>query len=347
MDEELKNFIKVWTLAITSLCYCFYISAKLPSGLLRFLSLVPIFFFFSILPLNLSSFHLCGVTSLLLSWLANFKLLLFSFDQGPLSLPSPPKLLSHFIPIACLPIRVKTNTNPSPQDLQKQVGSSLGVGGFVLLALKVVLLVLVFHSYNDRDNIDPYLLLGIYCCHVYLEAELVLALLAIPARTLLGFELERQFNEPYLATSLQDFWGNRWNLIVSGILRFTVYKTMRGLIGKRWAPLSAVLVSFAVSGLMHELLYYHVTRVNPTWEVTWFFVLHGICTVVEMVVTDKWGGWRLHPVISTPLTVAFVGVTGVWLFCPQLIRNGITDKAIREYSILVDFLAPKVVAFSI
>ncbi|KAF5728435.1 long-chain-alcohol O-fatty-acyltransferase 5 [Tripterygium wilfordii] len=357
MDEELKNFIKVWTLAVTSLCYCFYISAKIPSGLLRFLSLVPIFYFFTILPLNLSSFHLCGVTSVLLSWLANFKLLLLSFDQGPLSSSSPK--LFHFISIACLPIRVKhqefpkssktnlTNKNPSPQNLQQQLGLSIGIARFVLLAVKVILLVLIFHSYNYRDRIHPYVLLAIYCCHVYLEAELLLALIVIPARILLGFELERQFNEPYLATSLQDFWGQRWNLVVSGILRLTVYKPIRYTIGKRWAPLYAVFASFMVSGLIHELLYYHVTRVPPTWEVTWFFVLHGMCTVVEMavkkVVTDKWG-WRLHPVISTPLTVAFVGLTGVWLFFPQLIRNGVTDKAIREMSILVDFLARNVVA---
>uniref|UniRef100_A0A2N9ISK3 Uncharacterized protein n=1 Tax=Fagus sylvatica TaxID=28930 RepID=A0A2N9ISK3_FAGSY len=30
---------------------------------------------------------------------------------------------------------------------------------------------------------------------------------------LVGVELEPQFDEPYLATSLQDFWGRRWNLM--------------------------------------------------------------------------------------------------------------------------------------
>ena len=131
--------------------------------------------------------------------------------------------------------------------------------------------------------------------------------------------------------------------MVSSILRPTVYIPIRrisaNVIGSRWAALPAIISTFIVSGLAHEVIYFYFTRVHPTWEVTWFFVLHGVCTAIEIVVkkaaTNK---WQLHRVISGPLTVGFVAVTGFWLFFPQLIRNGVVEKAIKEYSILADFV---------
>ncbi|OVA06585.1 hypothetical protein BVC80_1287g27 [Macleaya cordata] len=162
-------------------------------------------------------------------------------------------------------------------------------------------------------------------------------------RFLIGLDLEPQFDDPYLSTSLQDFWGRRWNLMVTSILRPTVYEPLRyictHIFGRRWAPLPGVVSTFFVSGLMHELLYYYVTHVDPTWEVTWFFVLHGICTALEVVVkkalTDR---CRLHRWVSGPLTLGFVTVTGTWLFFPPLLRHGADVKALGEYRILLDFV---------
>ncbi|KAG6414387.1 hypothetical protein SASPL_127109 [Salvia splendens] len=41
-----------------------------------------------------------------------------------------------------------------------------------------------------------------------------------------------------------------------------------------------VLASFVVSGVMHELLFWYLTPgARLTWEMTRFFVLHGVCVV--------------------------------------------------------------------
>ncbi|KAJ1380403.1 Wax synthase domain [Sesbania bispinosa] len=182
---------------------------------------------------------------------------------------------------------------------------------------------------------------------MYLGIELVLALSAAPVRAMFGFEMEPQFNEPYLCTSLQDFWGRRWNLMVTSILRPTVYDPVRRFSTRfvgpsRDAPV-AMLTTFLVSGLMHELIYYYLARAPPTWEVTWFFVLHGVCTAAEVTVKKALirRGWRLHRAVSGLLTVAFLAVTGNWLFYPQLLRNGVDRKAIGEYAIMVDFVKSK------
>ncbi|KAL9319860.1 hypothetical protein ACSQ67_011699 [Phaseolus vulgaris] len=182
---------------------------------------------------------------------------------------------------------------------------------------------------------------------MYLGIELVLALTAIPVRTLLGFNLQPQFNEPYLSTSLQDFWGRRWNLMVTGILRpavfHPVYSISTRFVGPSCAFSSAVFATFVVSGLMHELIYYYLTRAPPTWEVTCFFVLHGVCTAAEVAVKKVLlrRGWRLHGVVSGPLVLAFLAASGSWLFFPQLLRNGVDGKAIEEYATLVNFIKSK------
>lgn len=333
MEIEIQTFIKVWFTAVAALIYCYYIASRLPGGATRLISFLPVFYLFTALPLQLSSLHLGAPTIFYLVWLGNFKLLLLSFEQGPLS-STPPLSLLHFISIGLLPIKTKNSVSNSK------------VNKPVVFALKVALLAIIVRIYAYREYIHPYIILALYCCHVYLGVELVLAITAVPVRAILGLDLEPQFNEPYLATSLQDFWGRRWNLMVTSILRPTVYHPVQRIstriLGSRCARPPAILATFLVSGLMHEVIYYYLSRAYPTWEVTWFFVLHGICVTVEVAVKKALGGrWRFHRLVSGPLTVAFVGVTGAWLFFPQVIRYGLDQRAISEYSILVQFLCEK------
>ncbi|KAI4307936.1 hypothetical protein L6164_031060 [Bauhinia variegata] len=374
-DEELQRFIKVWITAIWCLCHCYYIAARIPEGLLRLLSLLPIICLFLILPFNLSSIHLGGSTIFFLSWLATFKLLLFSFNQGPLS--KSPLNIFYFISITSLPIKLKQYPpvkspirGKHPSHLTNQISTteyvsedvvpttnaeksephysgSYPFAKLVLVCIKLLLLALIICAYDYRENLHPRFILALYCCHMYLGLELILALSAVPARAIFGFEIEPQFNEPYLSTSLQDFWGRRWNLMVTNILRPTVYHPLRYLftrvLGPTWGQPPATFATFIVSGVMHEFIYYYFTRAPPTWEVTWFFLLHGTCTAVEMAVKKAvvHRGWRLHRLVSRPLTVAFLVITGEWLFFPQLLRNGVDRRTIREYAIMVELVKSK------
>ena len=337
MYGEIERFIKVWISAILGLCYCYYIASRIPKGFLRLLSLLPILYLFITLPLKLSSPTLVGYTSFFISWLGTFKLFLFSFNKGPLAL-SPPNIVQ-FISIASLPITPKQNPSTNEKNTTNKPKW--------LLFLKVLIFVMILGVYNYKETLHPDFLLVIYCCHVYLALELMLVLVGATVQTLFGFEIEPQFNEPYLCTSLQDFWGRRWNLTVTHILRPTVYDPIRRMstsfVGPLCATSAAMLATFLVSGLVHELLYYYLTRVPPTWEVTCFFVLHGVCMVVEVAVKKVAlrRGWQLHRAVSGPLVVALLAVTANWLFFPQLLRNGLDRKSIEEYAILVDFVKSK------
>ncbi|KAK7305183.1 hypothetical protein VNO77_43084 [Canavalia gladiata] len=333
MDGEIERLMKVWIIAMSCLCYCYYIASRIPKGFFRLVSLFPIFYIFLILPLNLSSPILCAITSFFLVWLGTFKLLLFSFNQGPLALSSPNIL--HFISIASLPISLKQNPPTTTQNIQKPKW---------LLLLKVLILAMILCAYGYKENLHPHFITVLYCCHVYLSLELMLALVATSVRTVFGYDIEPQFNEPYLSTSLQDFWGRRWNLMVTRILRPTVYHPVRRMsahfVGPVSATSAAMLSVFLVSGLMHEIIYYYAIRSPPTWEVTWFFVLHGACTVVEMMVKKVMlrRGWRLPRAVSTPLVLVFLIVTARWLFFPHLFRKGMDEKINKDHAILMNFV---------
>ncbi|XP_027933423.1 probable long-chain-alcohol O-fatty-acyltransferase 5 [Vigna unguiculata] len=336
MEGEIERFMKVWISSMISLSYCYYIVSRIPKGLLRFLSLLPIFYLFFILPLYLSSPTLVGTTSFFL-WLAIFKLLLFSFNQGPLALIKPQNILL-FFSIASLPITPKQNPPKQNHITNKPKW---------LFPLKLLLFAMIIRVYDYKQNLHPNLFLPIYCSHVYLSLDLLLIFIGATVRTAFGFEIEPQFNEPYLSTSLQDFWGRRWNLMVSHLLRPTVYNPTRtvltSFVSFSCASSAAMLLTFLASGLMHELIYYYLTRVTPTWEVTCFFVLHGVCTVVEVAVKKVAGHreWRLHGLVSGPLVISFLAITANWLFFPQLLRNGVDTKATEEYALLIEIFKSK------
>lgn len=339
MEGETKKLIQVWLAVIASLCYCYFIVTKIPKGKVRLISLLPVICLFTILPLHLSSVLPTGTTAFFVTWLANYKLLLFSFSLGPLS-EAPSKSLFLFISISCLPIKIRQKSNIPNNNFVKAPKIPLNA------VAKTLIFALLIGLNDYRESINGILVLILDCCSVFLFVDIILALCNAVVRTFSGLQLESYSDEPYLATSLQDFWGRRWNLMVTNTLRETVYKPVRslsaGVLGPaaKWAPLPAVLAAFVVSGLMHELLFFYMTRASPTWEVTCFFVFHGVCVVVEVVAKKVFIGkkYRLPCCVSGPLTVGFVVVTSSWLFFPQLRRNGADVRAVEECKALVGFV---------
>ncbi|CAH2051643.1 unnamed protein product [Thlaspi arvense] len=293
---------------------------------------------FLVLPLCFSSVIFCAFTVFFLS-VASLKLVQFSFDLGPL-FPIPSTLF-RFICFTCLPIKLQKKPKPQ-KDFPKW-----------LFAIKVAItfLVVLIHEFDYIQYLPPVLLLGLYPLQIYLGLETIVVPLQFLLTITLGCDLEPLFNEPYLATSLQDFWGRRWNLMVTDILRSTVYSPARSLcewfVNPEVASIIGVLATFIYSGLGHEVLYFGLTRELPSGEVTLFFLLHGVCVVVEVWVKKKTfvGRWPVKPAVSRLVTVGFVCVTSGWLFFPQLKRGKVMERSVKEALLLVDFFKSKFFCF--
>ncbi|CAN0910329.1 Acyl-CoA--sterol O-acyltransferase 1 [Linum grandiflorum] len=351
MNKELQTLINVWSTIFLSLSFCHLMGKLIVRRRLLFIS--PVVGLFLFLPLTIRSAHLSGMTGFFISWLANFKLLLFAFDRGPLSSSSS---LLRFVAVACMPLKVYPPRPPSSRSSASNHSES--VAAFpppprrrqsrrkspLNYIAKAVVFASLSWAYERRAHLHWTALQIVYSVHIYCFLEICLVISSVAARLTIGSELEPSFNEPYLSTSLQDYWGKRWNLTVSSIMRPAVYDPTlavllqkQNILGLHAARLVAVWATFVVSGLMHELMYYYLTRHRPTLEVFCFFLLHGTCLVAEVYfkkVTEGrdmlWRRWWWRPVANMA-TIGFVTVIGYWLFFPQLIRSGVDVRVIDEY----------------
>lgn len=392
----MSNLFKVCVAIFVSLSYSYAVGQIVSKGIKRLFFLLPIVFLFLSLPLSLSSINCGGITGFFISWLANFKLLLFAFGKGPLVASNSPTIsLWRFIAYACFPIEFRKNppkktslkdpkyysngknkenppqkasyVDPSTEKMSLSRTRQNKENPFpriprqaqkwaIIYVVKVLLLAILVLRFSYYENyMHQKLKLFLYCLYVYLVLDIILATTSAAARAICGVELEPHFNEPYLSSSLQDFWGRRWNLMVSRAIRPTVYEPAlglwAGLVGRRWAPIPAVLVTFAVSGLMHELIYYYWARMWPTWEVTWFFLLHGTCLAAEIAVKKAvaTATWRLPRAVTGVLAVGFVMETCFRMMFPQVLRCKADVRLLQEYAAIGAFLrgiAQKLVSIS-
>ncbi|XP_062225851.1 probable long-chain-alcohol O-fatty-acyltransferase 5 [Phragmites australis] len=319
MASELAALAVVSAAAFGAMAYARLATACLAPGIPRLAALLPVLLLLPVLPFAFSSILLRTVSAFFLVWLCGFKLLLLAAGNGPLH-PALP--LVRFFACAALPVKVRDEKQPSR-------GSPPSSEFFLLsFASKAALFAVLVSLRRFRARMPAYAVPAFDGAHVYLMLELFLASAAALARALLGAELEPQFDRPYLASSLRDFWGRRWNLMVPAVLRPCVYHPARARFG---AP-AGVLAAFLVSGLMHEVMFYYITLEPGTGEVVAFFALHGACAVAEgwcaawQSQSGLWW-WRPPRPVATALTLAFVTGTASWLFFAPVIRSGL-DKAI-------------------
>ena len=94
--------------------------------------------------------------------------------------------------------------------------------------------------------------------------------IAIGVARLFDLELTQNFRQPYLASSISEFW-RRWHISFSSWLRDYVYIPLGGNRVPRWRRDLNVLIVFLISGLWH----------GAAWTFVFWGALHGVYIVVE------------------------------------------------------------------
>src|SRR5579859_4003109 len=77
---------------------------------------------------------------------------------------------------------------------------------------------------------------------------------AVGSALLFGYELPQNFDAPYAAASLQDFW-RRWHISLSTWLRDYLYVPLGGSRGSAWKTYRNLLVTMVLGGLWHGASY--------------------------------------------------------------------------------------------
>jgi D-alanyl-lipoteichoic acid acyltransferase DltB (MBOAT superfamily) len=119
---------------------------------------------------------------------------------------------------------------------------------------------------------------------------------------LLGFNLILNFNNPYLATSLGEFWL-RWHIGLSSWFRDYVYIPLGGNRLGSWMTCRNLLVTFLISGVWH----------GAAWKFLIWGALHGLGIIVTREL-ERSGFYRerVPKLLKQAGVFAFVSFT--WIF---------------------------------
>ncbi|VFR18222.1 Probable poly(beta-D-mannuronate) O-acetylase [plant metagenome] len=170
----------------------------------------------------------------------------------------------------------------------------IGMSMKVLIADTLSPIVDIAFKLPDPTLADAWLGCAAYTLQLFFDFAGYSAM-AIGLGNMLGFHFPENFNHPYLARSIQDFW-RRWHLSLSTWIRDYLYIPMGGNRLGVWKTYRNLLITMGIAGLWHG-------------SDSWNFLLWGLAHGLALAVARAWGeaGWKPPPEwLSRVLTLLFV-----------------------------------------
>ncbi|KAJ3238352.1 hypothetical protein HDU81_007991 [Chytriomyces hyalinus] len=179
----------------------------------------------------------------------------------------------------------------------------------------------------------------VFSAFIYCNLELGYMTSSLIGAIIMQTPLVFMFHHPYLATSLRDFWSNRWNYAIKETLhRLSFLPTLQILarinpsvsrndstIDKKQAPAAhfaiASMASFFMSAMMHEYMVLLLMPSQSIGENTCFFMLQGMLCFIQIHLQrmtgfgKTWGtgvvgtliGWSTTMILLFIMNPLFIG----------------------------------------
>jgi len=205
----------------------------------------------------------------------------------------------------------QTVRRADPKDIRLGMSVFLIVGGLFKKVIVANYLATdfvdgVFRNPDEYSRLD--LLLGMYAYAIEIYCDFSAYVdIAIGVANLLGYRFPQNFNQPYRALSVQDFW-RRWHMTLSAWLRDYLYFPLGGSRGGTLATYRNILITMGLGGLWHGA--------NLTFVI--WGLLHGAALVVERMLglTGEGGRHRLPALAAWLITFHFVCLAWVFFRAP-------------------------------
>jgi D-alanyl-lipoteichoic acid acyltransferase DltB (MBOAT superfamily) len=180
------------------------------------------------------------------------------------------------------------------------------IAGPVLMILGGLFKKVVIATYLATDLVDPVffdparygridLLLAAYGYAVQIYCDFSgYSDMAIGLAALLGYRFPRNFDQPYRAASLQEFW-RRWHMSLSFWLRDYLYKPLGGSRRGPWHTARNLMITMLLGGIWH----------GAAWKFVAWGGLHGAGLVLERWL-DPWRGAWARTVAGKAVAVLVV-----------------------------------------
>jgi len=178
----------------------------------------------------------------------------------------------------------------------------------------------VFSSPGDYSGLSLLIAAYLFALQIYCDFSGYTDI-ALGSAKVIGFDLMENFDRPYVARSITEFW-NRWHISLYTWFRDYIYIPLGGNRVSQTRAYFNILVVFFLSGLWHGAAYTFIV-----WG-----VLHGLCVVVSRSTSEFRNrviaglglgiNSRFRQVFATLLT--FHLVTALWI----VFRSKTVDEAL-------------------
>lgn len=181
----------------------------------------------------------------------------------------------------------------------------------MVIADRVAILVdTVFNSYYMYGSTELILAAIGFAIQIYCDFGSY-SLIAIGSARIMGFNLMENFNAPYFANSIRDFWS-RWHISLSTWFRDYLYIPLGGNRKGKIRKNINMLIVFVVSGLWH----------GANWSFVVWGMIHGLYQIIAdvsksirkriigiMKIKTECFSWNLLNIIIT-----FILISIAWIF---------------------------------
>ena len=169
----------------------------------------------------------------------------------------------------------------------------IGFSMKVLIADTLSPLVSLAFGLKNPSFIDAWVGCIAYTFQLYFDFAGYSAM-AIGLGLMLGFHFEENFNHPYLAVSIQDFW-RRWHMTLSSWLRDYLYISLGGNRGGLGRTYLNLMLTMAIGGLWHG---------GENWNYLIWGIIHGSALCCDRAFTQR--GLSMPNFASRSLTLLVV-----------------------------------------
>ena len=187
------------------------------------------------------------------------------------------------------------------------------VGFFKKIAVADIISVYVNSVYNDVENataLGVIIATALFAVQIYCDFSGYTDI-AIGCARIMGIRLMKNFDHPYTATTIKEFWG-RWHISLSSWFKDYLYIPLGGNRCSKLRHLFNLMLVFTLSGFWH----------GAAWTYVIWGALHGVYRIIGTLTMKKRndlvaraGFTTDHPaVVWIRRIITFVLVDFAWLF---------------------------------
>lgn len=161
--------------------------------------------------------------------------------------------------------------------------------------------------------------------------------ISIGVTALFGIKVEKNFNCPYLAVNVQDFW-RRWHISLSSFLRKYIYISLGGNRKGKLRKIGNTLITFLVSGLWH----------GASWTFVFWGFYHGVGNCLGQK-KQRQEENQVTLIKAGKILVTFIFVTIGWVFFrADSFQNAflMLKKMVMEFSLSIGAIEQTILVFT-